>query len=138
MWLFWSFIVISSMLACFQTQHPCFLIFFIGDFNHMFLSSILSTFHHFVTCNTKDNRILALLYTNVRDVCSSTTLPPLGRSDCILVLFTSAFSRSTYRKKLEVRLQGNRVRDVWRCLRKITGFQKKSEERICGGCDVTE
>ncbi|XP_051238681.1 uncharacterized protein LOC127353460 isoform X2 [Dicentrarchus labrax] len=77
--------VIHAVTAGLQTKHPGAFIIITGDFKHVSLSSTLPTFYQFVTCTTGNNKILDLLYANVKDAYSSTALPPLGRSDHNLV-----------------------------------------------------
>ncbi|KAL4004522.1 MFS transporter (thymic stromal cotransporter) [Sarotherodon galilaeus] len=56
-----------------------------GDFNHASLDSTLPTFTQYVTCPTRDNKTLDLLYANAEEAYSSSPLPALGRSDHNLV-----------------------------------------------------
>ena len=56
-----------------------------GDFNHASLSSSLPTFKQYVSCPTRDNKTLDILYANTKDAYTSSPLPPLGTSDHNLV-----------------------------------------------------
>lgn len=49
------------------------------------------SFHQFVTCTTRKNKTLDLLYANLKDAYSSTALPPLGRSDHNLALLSPLY-----------------------------------------------
>ena len=48
-------------------------------------------FTQYVTCTTREERTLDLLYANVKDAYTSTSLPPLGRCDHNLVLLTPCY-----------------------------------------------
>ncbi|CAL9695395.1 unnamed protein product [Knipowitschia caucasica] len=58
-----------------QTRSPRALILISGDFNHASLSATLPTFKQYVTCPTRGNKTLDLLYVNVRDAYASSPLP---------------------------------------------------------------
>ncbi|KAI4895084.1 hypothetical protein NFI96_026219 [Prochilodus magdalenae] len=64
--------VIHATPARLQTQHPDAFIT---------LDSVLTAFHQCVDCPTSRNRTIDLLYANVKDAYTSTSLPPLGKSD---------------------------------------------------------
>lgn len=83
--------VIHATIARLQTQHPDAFIAISGGFNHVILDSTLSDFHQFVSCPTRKNRTLDLLYTNVSEAYIATLLPPLGNSDHNLVLLTPQY-----------------------------------------------
>ncbi|CAI5651296.1 unnamed protein product [Oreochromis niloticus] len=68
-----------------DSHHPQALFLISGDFNHISLSSTLPTFTQYVTCHTRDNKTLDLLYANTKEAYSSSPLPPLGGSDHNLV-----------------------------------------------------
>ena len=76
---------IHSAIARLQTQHPEAFIAISGDFNHVTLDSTLTAFYQFVNCPTQRNRTIDLLYANAKDAYTATPLPPLGKSDHILV-----------------------------------------------------
>ena len=78
--------VIHETVARVQTQHPDAAIVISGDFNHISLSSHLTGFVQYVHCPTRENKILDILYDNVKEAYTATGLPPLGRSDHNLVL----------------------------------------------------
>ena len=67
---------IYSVIAELQTQHPEAFIAISGDFNHVTLDSTLPAFHQFVSCPTRKNRTIDLMYANVRDAYKATPLPP--------------------------------------------------------------
>ena len=77
--------LIHTTVSQLQTSHPQSLILISGDFNHASLSATLPTFTQYVTCHTRDSKILDLLYVNTKDAYTSSPLPPLGRSDHNLV-----------------------------------------------------
>ena len=72
--------IIHSAIARLQTAHPSALIIILGDFDHVFIKKTLPKFTQYVTCKTSE-KTLDLLYANVKDAYTSTSLPPLGRSD---------------------------------------------------------
>ncbi|KAL3984483.1 hypothetical protein ACER0C_016108 [Sarotherodon galilaeus] len=76
---------LHSVVSRLQTQSPRALLVISGDFNHASLDSTLPTFNQYVTCPTRDNKTLDLLYANAEEAYSSSPLPPLGRSDHNLV-----------------------------------------------------
>lgn len=53
--------VIHNHIADLQTLHPQAFILITGDFNHVSLGTVLTTFSQFVTCPTRDNKTLDLL-----------------------------------------------------------------------------
>ena len=78
--------VLHSVTSSLQTLHPQAFFLISWDFNHASLSSTLPTFTQYVTCHTRDNKTLDLLYVNIKEAYNySSPLPPLGRSDHNLV-----------------------------------------------------
>ncbi|XP_074487561.1 uncharacterized protein LOC141765409 [Sebastes fasciatus] len=77
--------VIHSTIAGLQTRQPSAFIIVNGDFNHVKVSKTLSNFTQYVTCNTRHNKTLDLLYANIKEAYSATVLPPLGVSDHNLI-----------------------------------------------------
>lgn len=69
-------IVVSQL----QTSHPHSFLMISGEFNHVSLSSILPNFTQYVTCHTRNNKTLHLLYANIKDAYSylKTRKPFLG------------------------------------------------------------
>ncbi|XP_025758196.1 uncharacterized protein LOC112843545 [Oreochromis niloticus] len=82
---------IHSAIARLQTQHPSAVMVISGDFNHVTLDNTLPTFKQYVACPTRGERILDLLYANVKDAYSSSSLPTLGRSDHNLIHLTPRY-----------------------------------------------
>ena len=80
--------VIYSTIARLQTAHPSALIIILGDFDHVSIKKTLLKFTPYVTCKTREEKTLDLLYPNAKDAYTSTSLPPLARSDHSLVLLT--------------------------------------------------
>ena len=68
--------VIHSTVADLQTRHPNALIIVNGDFNHVNISKTLTDFTQYVTCSTRGDKTLDLLYANVKEAYSATALPP--------------------------------------------------------------
>ena len=69
-----------STLAELQTAHPSALIIISGDFNHVSIIKTLPKFTQYVTCKTREEKTLDLLYANVKDAYTSTSPPPLCAS----------------------------------------------------------
>ena len=67
--------VIHSVTSRLLTQHPNALLLLSGDFNHAFPSSTVPTFTQYVTCHTRENKTLDLLYANTKEAYSSSSLP---------------------------------------------------------------
>ncbi|KAK0139729.1 hypothetical protein N1851_023362 [Merluccius polli] len=76
---------IHSAIAQLQTQHPSAFIAISGDFNHITMDTTLPTFTQYVSCPTREERTIDLLYANAKEAYSSSPLPPLGRSDHNLI-----------------------------------------------------
>ena len=77
--------IVHTTISKLQTQHPSALIIISGDFNHVTLDRVLPTFKQYVSCPTREERTLDLMYANIKDTYISSSLPPLGRSDHNLV-----------------------------------------------------
>ncbi|KAK3542705.1 hypothetical protein QTP70_000114 [Hemibagrus guttatus] len=77
--------VIHSTVARLQTQHLEALLLISGDFNHVTLDTTLPAFSQYVDCN-RGNRTIDLLYANVKDAYSATSLPALGKAHHNLIL----------------------------------------------------
>ena len=73
--------IVHTTISKLQTQHPSALIIISGDFNHVTLDRVLPTFKQYVSCPTREERTLDLMYANIKDAYISSSLPPLGRSD---------------------------------------------------------
>lgn len=87
--------VIHSSIPELQTAHPSTFIFILvnRDFNHVNASETLPDFKQHVTCSTRLNTTLDMLFANVKDTYRSTALPPLGGSDHNLVRARPAIMR---------------------------------------------
>ena len=94
---------IYSVIAGLQTQHPEAFIAISGDFNHVTLDSTLPAFHQFVSCPTRKNRTIDLMYANVRDAYKATPLPPLGKSDHNLVFLQPKYTPKVRRQPTTTR-----------------------------------
>lgn len=90
---FWSLVVAERVLLSFihsatsrlQTQHLSAFVAISGEFNHVTMETALPSSSQYVSCPTREVKTLDLLDANVKDVYSSSPLPPLGRSDHNLV-----------------------------------------------------
>ena len=76
---------IHTSISKLQNKHPSALIIMSGDFNHVTMDTVLPTFKQYVSCPTREERTLDLMYANIKDAYISSSLPPLGRSDHNLV-----------------------------------------------------
>ena len=94
--------VLHSITSSLQTQHPQALFLISGDFNHASLSSTLPTFTQYVTCHTRENKTLDLLYVNIKEAYNSSPLPPLGRSDHNLVHLLPVYKPLVNRQPVEI------------------------------------
>lgn len=140
--------VIHSAIARLQTQHPSAFIAISGDFNHVTMVKTLPHFTQYVSCPTREERTLDLLYANVKEAYRSSPLPSLGRSDHNLVHLCPSYvplvkrqpatTRTVrrwseeYRKKLEWKFQQNNTREVWRGMRTINGFRSAGNRGVEG------
>ena len=95
--------VIHSTVARLQTQHADAFFAISGDFNHVTLNSTLTNFHQLVDCNTRKNRTIDLLYSNVRDAYISSPLPPLGCSDHNLIHLQPVYKPKVQRLPITTR-----------------------------------
>lgn len=66
-------------------MHPSAFILANGDFNYVNVSRMLTDFKKYVTCSTRQNKTLDMLFANVKDAYRSTARPSLGGSDHNLV-----------------------------------------------------
>lgn len=90
--------VLHSVTSRLQTEHPQALLLISGDFNHAPPSSTLPTFTQYVTCGTRDSKILDLCYANTKEAYTSSSIPPLGRSDHNLVHLLPVYKRLVHRQ----------------------------------------
>ncbi len=84
--------IIHTVIAGLQTQNTSTLIIINGDFNHVSLSPVLTKFRQYVDCAVRENKILELLYVDVKGAHSSSSLPPLGESDHNLIHFVTTYN----------------------------------------------
>lgn len=130
--------VIHSNVAKLQAQYPDAFIAISGDFNHVTLDSALPCFYQYVNCNTRQNRIIDLLYANIKDAYTATPLPPLGRSDHNLVFLQPLYTPRVRRDpvtKITVKKFSPEVDEVMRdCLASTdwSVFQQSWGEDIDG------
>ena len=82
---------IFSTVASFQTHYPNSLILVNGDFNQVKMAGLMSDFTQYVTCKTRGENTLDLLYANVRNAYSCTPLPPVCGSDHTMVRLTPKY-----------------------------------------------
>nr|XP_054594642.1 RNA-directed DNA polymerase from mobile element jockey isoform X1 [Nothobranchius furzeri] len=82
---------LHSVVSRLQTQSPRAFFIISGDFNHASLDSTMPTFTQYVTCLTRGNNTLDLLYANAEKAYSSSPFPPLGRSDHNLVYLAPVY-----------------------------------------------
>ena len=59
--------VIHATIAILQTAHPSALIIISGDFKHVSIKKTIPKFTQYVTCTTREEKILDQLYANVKD-----------------------------------------------------------------------
>ncbi|XP_032423388.1 uncharacterized protein LOC116723007 [Xiphophorus hellerii] len=95
--------IISATAAKLQTKNPDAFMVITGDFNHASLDKTLHNFQQYVDCPTRENKMLDLLYANAKDAYSATALPPLGRSDHILVRMTPKYVPLVSRQPVHIR-----------------------------------
>ena len=77
--------LLHTVVSQLQTQHPQSLLIISEDFNSAPLSSTVPSFTQYVKCHTRDNKTLELLYANLKEAYTSSTLPLLGLLDHNLV-----------------------------------------------------
>lgn len=87
--------IIHTVTAKLQTDHPDAFIALSGDFNHVSLSYTLHIFKQYMTCTSRENKTLDLLYDY-----SSTPLPLLGKSDHNLVYLEPLYKPLIQRQKV--------------------------------------
>lgn len=73
--------IITSHVHDLETSSPDALKILTGDFNHCTLEKSIPGFYQQVSCKTRDDNTLDLLYCNIKDAYVSHPLPPLGLSD---------------------------------------------------------
>ena len=91
-----------SVTSKLQTQHPQALFLISRDFNHASPPSVLPTYTQYVTCPTRDNKTLDLVYANTKEAYSASPLPPLGRADHNIVHLQPVYKPTVHRQPEEV------------------------------------
>uniref|UniRef100_A0A3B3BP10 Reverse transcriptase domain-containing protein n=1 Tax=Oryzias melastigma TaxID=30732 RepID=A0A3B3BP10_ORYME len=86
-----------------QKNHPEAVFIIAGDFNHSNLKSVLPRFHQHVSCNTRGDKILDHVYSNVSGAYNTTPLPHIGQSDHLSLFLTPLYSPLIHRVKPTVR-----------------------------------
>ncbi|XP_047190020.1 uncharacterized protein LOC118312363 isoform X2 [Scophthalmus maximus] len=85
-----------------QTAHPEAAFIVAGDFNHSNLKTVLPKFHQHVSCNTRGNKTLDHVYTNIAGAYTTTPLPHLGQSDHLSLFLIPKYSPLIQRVKPSV------------------------------------
>ena len=79
-------------------QRKTFIIIHVSLSNADSVDSTLPDFHQFVSCPTRKNSTLDLLYANVKEAYTATPLPPLEKSDHNLVLLMPQYKPQIQRQ----------------------------------------
>ena len=98
-----AYSTIHTSISKLRTKHPSALIIMSGDFNHFTTDTVLLTFKQYVSCPTREERTLDLMYANIKDAFISSSLPPLGRSDHNLVHLKPCYVSLVKRKPMTTR-----------------------------------
>lgn len=102
-------------------QHPSALILISGDFSQVSLSLVLTNFTKYVDYAMRGNKILDLLYANVKKGYNSSSLHPLDDSEHNLILLDT-----TYRPMMEQQAASTRTVNVW-----SDGTEEALQEELC-------
>ncbi|XP_073780295.1 uncharacterized protein [Danio rerio] len=86
-----------------QTAHLEAAVIVEGDFNHSNLKTVLPKFHQNILCQTRGNKTLDHVYTNIAEAYAVTPLPHLGQSDNLSLFLTPKYSTLIDRVKPSVR-----------------------------------
>ena len=89
----------------------------------------MPTFTQYVTCHTRDNKILDLLYANTKDAYKSSPLPPLGRSDHNLVYLQPVYKPLFHRQPAVTRTVKRWSEETEEALRDC--FESTVWEELC-------
>ncbi|KAJ8398118.1 hypothetical protein AAFF_G00431950 [Aldrovandia affinis] len=95
--------VIHSTVARLQTDHPGAFLAINDDLNHAKLPKTLTGFTQYVKCSTRENKILDMMYVNVKEAYSSSALPPLGTSDHNLICLVPTYKPVVRRQPVTTR-----------------------------------
>lgn len=71
----------------------------LGDFNHCKLEKILKCFYKYVSCSTRNGKILDQCYGSIKGAYKSVPLPPLGSADHNCVYLIPAYRTCLQRGK---------------------------------------
>ncbi|XP_033113622.1 uncharacterized protein LOC117114163 [Anneissia japonica] len=82
---------VAEIIQDIECSHSEALVPINGDFNRCKLKKTTVTYYQHVTCETRDNAILDLCFSNVKDAYTSWPLPNLGHSDHNLVLLSPRY-----------------------------------------------
>ncbi|KAI3372196.1 hypothetical protein L3Q82_007057 [Scortum barcoo] len=86
-----------------QTAYPEAAFIVAGDFNHSNLKTVLPKFHQHVSCQTRGDKTLDHVYTNIVGAYTATPLPHLGQSDHLSLFLMPKYSPLINRVKPSVR-----------------------------------
>ena len=86
-----------------QTTHPEAAFIVAGDFNHSNLKTALPRFHQHVSCNTRGDKTLDHVYSNIPGAYRATPLPHIGQSDHLSLFLSPKYSLLIQRVKPTVR-----------------------------------
>ncbi|KAK0150901.1 hypothetical protein N1851_007984 [Merluccius polli] len=75
----------------------------LGDFNHCSLNKTLKCFYKYVSCPTRNGKILDQCYGSIKGAYKSVPLPPLGSADHNCVHLIPAYRTCLQRGKVETR-----------------------------------
>ena len=94
-------------------------VFILGDFNHCRLEFSLPGFEQYITCVTRDNRILDKCYGNVKNTYTAKPKPPLSNSDHntvqLIPVYKTVLKRSKPQTKT-VTVWDRDIRDIKRSI----------------------
>ncbi|XP_029942634.1 uncharacterized protein LOC115384487 [Salarias fasciatus] len=114
-----------------HTKDPGALLLITGDFNRVTRSLILPTFIQYINFPTRKKNILDLFYANVAEAYTASPLPPLGKSDHIL-LYLLPVNKSEVRRETEKK-DGFKLRGqggAEECATKTRDDQKEEEYTV--------
>ncbi|KAL0177325.1 hypothetical protein M9458_026219, partial [Cirrhinus mrigala] len=86
-----------------QTVHPEAAFIVAGDFNHSNLKTVLPKFHQNIFCDTRGNKTLDHVYTNMAEAYTVTPHPHLGQSDHLSLFLIPKYSPLINRVKPSVK-----------------------------------
>lgn len=92
--------IISQTVLKLQSLSPDAPNLVLGDFNHCSLDKTLKTFYRYVTCPTRNNKILDQCYGSIKGAYKSLPLPPLSTADHNCVQLLPAYRTCLQRGKV--------------------------------------